>query len=63
MHDFDDLLAGRDTREHILAQRPLLGALDEILGDLVIDISFQQCHAHLAQGVGDVALRQLAVTA
>jgi len=61
--DFDDLLPGRDAREHCLSQRPLLGPVDEILGNLVIDVGFQQRHTHLAQGIGDVALSQLAVAA
>ena len=63
MNDFDDLLAGRDAGENFLAERTLFGALDEVLGDLVIDVGLQQRQSHLAQRVGDVLLRQLAVPA
>ncbi len=35
----------------------------EVLGDLVVDVGFQQGHPHLAHGGFDVGLGQLAVAA
>ena len=38
-------------------------ALDEIAGDLEIDVGLQQRHAHFAQGVADVVLGNFAEAA
>ena len=54
--DFDDLLAGLDALDDFRADGLGFDALDEIAGDLEIHIGFQQRHADLAEGVGDVGL-------
>ena len=53
-NDFDDLLAGLDALEDLLADRLLFDLVDEPLGDLKVDIRIEQRHAHLAEGVADV---------
>jgi len=63
LENFDDLLAGRDAAQHVFAQRLGLDPCDEVLGHLVVDISFQQRHADGAHGVGDVRFGDRAVTA
>ncbi len=63
MHNLDDLLSRGDAVENLLSERPLLRLLNEILGDLVVDVGFQQRQPHLAQRIGNVLLRQLAVPA
>jgi len=39
MDDLDDLLAGRDGLQHVLSDRLRLHALDELPGDLEVDIA------------------------
>gem|GEM_PF-6377551 len=60
-HDLDDLLGRGEALHHLLAHGAVLDLGDELLGDLVVDVGFQQGQAHLSQGLGDVALRELAV--
>ena len=58
--DLDDLL-GRGQRPHdLFPHRPLPDALDEGLGDLIVDVGFQQRQAHLAQGLAHLGLGELA---
>ena len=57
--DFDDLLAGLDALDDFRADGLGFDALDEIAGDLEIDIRFQQRHADFAQRIGDVGLGNL----
>ena len=54
VEDFDDLLAGFDRLEDVLADGLGLDACDEVLGDAKLDIRFEQGDADLAQGVGNV---------
>ena len=54
--DFDDLLAGLDALDDFRAEGLGFDALDEIAGDLEIHVGFEQRHADLAQGIGDVGL-------
>src|SRR5262249_43880248 len=61
--DFDDLLAWLNALNDLLADRLLLDALDEITGDLEMDVGIQQRHPHLAQGLCDVGLGNLAESA
>jgi hypothetical protein len=63
LDDFDDLLAGLDALNDLLAQSLGLDLFDEIAGDLELDIRFQQRHADLTQGVTDVGLRDFAQAA
>ena len=60
--DFNNLLARRDAPQHFLAERPVLDSRDEILGNLKVNVGFQQCQPNLAQRVIDVALRDRAMT-
>ncbi len=58
--DLDDLL-GRGQRPHdLFPHRPLPDALDEGLGDLIIDVGFEKRQAHLAQGLPHLGLGELA---
>src|SRR6476619_2933091 len=63
MKDLNDLLAGSDAPQYFFAQRLLLDASHELLGDLEIDIRFKQGEAHLAEGVVDVGLADRSMTA
>ena len=58
--DLDDLL-GRGQRAHdLFPHGPLPDALDEGLGDLVVDVGFKQRQAHLAEGLPNLSLGELA---
>ena len=61
--DLDHLLGGGQAFHDLLAHRPFghLGA--EVLGHLVVDIGFQQRHAHFPHGRLDVRLIELALAA
>ena len=54
--DFDDLLAGMDALDDFLAEGLGFDAVDEIAGDLEIDIGFEKSHTDLAEGVRDIGL-------
>ena len=62
-HDLDDLLPRRQRLEDVLADGLLADALDEALDDLEVDVGFEEGHAHLAEGLVDILLRQPAVAA
>ncbi len=57
--DFDDLLAGGDGLEDLLAGALLLDALDEFAGDLELDIGGEEGGADLLEGLGGVFGREL----
>lgn len=57
--DFDDLLRGIERGEDLLPHRLFRNVGDKLLGDLEIDVRFQQRHAHLAHRRFDFQLRQL----
>ena len=63
MKNLNDLLAGRDAAQHFLAQRFFFDARDEILGDLKINIRFQQREPHLPHRIIDVRLADRAMPA
>src|SRR6185312_15388777 len=52
-------VAGLGAQLHRLADRLFLHAIEERLGDLELDVGFEQRHAHVAQRVLDVVRRQL----
>ena len=54
--DLDDLLAGRQAVEHLVADGPLADARDEVLDDLEVDVRLEQRQADLAHGGIDVGL-------
>ena len=58
--DLDDLLAGGDGAQHLLADRALPDLGDEVLDHRQRDIRLQQRHAHLAHGRVDVVFAQRA---
>ena len=60
VEDLDDLFAGFDRLEHVLAHGLFLHLGDEVLGDAEFDIGLQQGDADFAQGVGDVFFRDAA---
>ena len=67
-----EMLAGRHAdhasgrvahaRVHLLAERALLHAVEEVAHHRQVDVGLEQRHAHVAQRVGDVVLGQLAHT-
>ena len=61
--DLHDHLRRGQRLQHVLAHGPLFHGLDEVLDDLEVDIGLEERHAHLAHGLVDIILRQLAVTA
>ena len=61
--DLDHLLGGGQALHDLLSHGALGHLCAEVLGNLIVDISFQQSHPHLAHGGLDICLGQLAVTA
>ena len=59
--DLDDHLRGRQALHHILADGALRDALCEVLRNLVVDVGLEQGEAHLAHGLLDVGLGELAL--
>ena len=53
-NDFDDLLGGREGGEDFLADGLDADLLDEVFGDVEVDVGFEEGHADFAQGFGDV---------
>ena len=43
VHDPDDLLARREALQHLVADRPLFHAGDELLHHVELDVRFEQC--------------------
>ena len=60
VNDLHDLLARLNAGQHLIAEGFLLNASEEFLGHLEVDVRLQQRHTHLAQGLGDIVLRNLA---
>jgi hypothetical protein len=54
--DFDDLLAGLDAEEDVLAEGFFFDALDEIAGDFEIDVGVEQGQPDIAQSGANVFL-------
>ena len=61
--DLDHLLGGGQALHDLLTHGALGHLCAEVLGNLIVDIGFQQSHPHLAHGGLDICLGQLAVTA
>src|SRR5262245_38982466 len=60
--DLDDLLAGGQRLEHVLADGLLADTLDEASRDLEVDVSLEEGDAYLSEGLDDILLRQPAET-
>jgi len=60
--DLDHLLGRFQALLDLGTNRALFHAVDEVLGDLQVDVGLQQRHAHFAQRGRDVFLGQLAFT-
>ena len=58
VHDFHDLLAGRNAVQHLLPHRPDTHVLDEVLDDLEIHIGLEQGHADLPERPLNILLVQ-----
>jgi hypothetical protein len=63
LDDLDDLLAWLDALDDFLTERFGFDLFDEIAGDLELDVSFEQGHANLTQGVAYVGLGDFAQAA
>ena len=61
--DLDDLLGGGQAFHDLLPHGALGNLRAEILGDFVVDVGFQQCHADFPHGRLDIGLVQLAFAA
>jgi hypothetical protein len=48
-NDLYDLLGGREGGEHLLPHGLLFYRFDKLLGDLEMDVGFEQRHADFAQ--------------
>ena len=57
LDDLDDHLGGGEAFHHLLAHGPLAHSGNEVLGDLVVDVGFQQGQADFSHGVGNVLFR------
>ena len=60
--DLDDLLPRGERLEDVLADGLGADALDKRLDDLEVDVGLEERHAHLAERLLDILLRQPAVT-
>ena len=58
--DLHDLLAGREALQHLLAERPLAHAGDEVADDREVDVGLEQREADLAHRARDRLLVELA---
>ena len=58
VHHLDHVLARRERGEHVLTDGLDANPLDEALDDFEIDVGFEQSHAHFAQSLLDILLRQ-----
>jgi hypothetical protein len=63
MDDLNDLLAGLNALDDLLADGLGFDAVDEIASDLEIDIGFEQGEADVAEGIADIFFGDLAQTA
>ena len=63
MKNLNDLLAGRDAPQHLLAQRLVFDACDEVLRYLEVDICLQQGEPNLPERVVDVGFADRAMPA
>ena len=61
--NLDDLLAGLDALDDLVADGLLLHALDEVARDFEVHVGIEQREAHVAQRVADVGLGNLAEAA
>lgn len=61
--DLDHLLGGGQALHDLLAHSPLRDLSAEVLGHLIVDVGFQQGHAHFPHGSLDIRFGQLAVSA
>ncbi len=62
MENFDDLLTGRNAAKNSFSKRFLFDARNESLGDLKIDVGFEQSQTYLAQRGIDVRFVDRAVS-
>jgi hypothetical protein len=62
VHDLDQLLPGQNGAEGFPAHGLLSDGLDELLGDLVMDVGFKEGQADFPDGVGDIGLREPSIT-
>ena len=53
MDDLDDLLAGLEALQHVLAERALAHRADELLDDLEVDVGLEEREADLARRARD----------
>ena len=58
--NFDDLLARLDAKKDFLTDGFVFNAVDEIAGDLKIDVRFEQGETDFAEGLADVFLGDFA---
>ncbi len=61
--NLDHLLAGSKALHHLLAHDARGNPGDKVLGDLVMDIGFQQRHADFAKGFPNVFFGQFSLPA
>ena len=58
MHDANQCLPGIERTNHLLAHRLFLDGGDKVLDHRQRNVSFEQCHTHFAQGIGDIGFGQ-----
>jgi hypothetical protein len=61
--DLDDLLAGVQAAQHVLAEGTLLYRRDEVAGDLEVDVCLQEGEADLAHRLRDRLVVEAALAA
>ncbi len=61
--DLDDLLAGIDGPQHLLADRPCANAFDELVDGVEVDVGFEQRGADVLQAFADIRFGDTAAAA
>ena len=62
-HNLDHLLGGRECGEHFGPHGLFANVLDQVADNLEVNVGFEQSHANLAQGFGDVFFSERALAA
>ncbi len=61
VYNLDELLAGGDAAHHVLPHGLFFHFVEEVPGDLVVDVGFQKGDAHLPEGLFYVGLTKFSV--
>src|SRR6185437_1110044 len=63
VNDLEDLFTGVEGAQHLLTDGALGDALNEVVGDGVVDVGIEQRFAHFLHGLTDVGFRDASAAA